>query len=86
MLSSNLPLGMEPVPASRERGEPRAHRHSGLNRLLAALQGDEQKMLTDGGHFGTADEIAAAVVFLASDDGSYMTGAEMFVDGGQAQV
>jgi NAD(P)-dependent dehydrogenase (short-subunit alcohol dehydrogenase family) len=38
------------------------------------------------GRFGTPDEIAKAVVFLACDDSSYVTGAELFVDGGFAQV
>jgi NAD(P)-dependent dehydrogenase (short-subunit alcohol dehydrogenase family) len=38
------------------------------------------------GRFGTPDEIAKAVVFLASDDSSYITGTELFVDGGFAQV
>ena len=38
------------------------------------------------GRFGTLDEIARAVVFLASNDSSYVTGAEVFVDGGFAQV
>jgi NAD(P)-dependent dehydrogenase (short-subunit alcohol dehydrogenase family) len=38
------------------------------------------------GRFGTPDEIAKAVVFLASNDSSYITGIELFVDGGIAQV
>jgi NAD(P)-dependent dehydrogenase (short-subunit alcohol dehydrogenase family) len=38
------------------------------------------------GRFGTPDEIAKAVVFLASDDSSYITASELFVDGGFAQV
>jgi NAD(P)-dependent dehydrogenase (short-subunit alcohol dehydrogenase family) len=42
--------------------------------------------VTPLGRFGTADEIAAAAVFLASDDASYVTGIELFVDGGFAQV
>jgi NAD(P)-dependent dehydrogenase (short-subunit alcohol dehydrogenase family) len=47
------------------------------------------KMLTSivpMGRLGRPEEIAKAVVFLASDDASFITGAELFVDGGFAQV
>jgi len=48
-----------------------------------------KKMIAESvplGRFGTPDETAKAVVFLASDDSSYVTGIELFVDGGFAQV
>jgi hypothetical protein len=35
------------------------------------------------GRTGTPEEIAKAVFFLASDDSSFITGIELFVDGGQ---
>jgi NAD(P)-dependent dehydrogenase (short-subunit alcohol dehydrogenase family) len=38
------------------------------------------------GRIGESDEIAKAVVFLASDDASFVAGVELFVDGGMVQV
>ena len=63
----------------------------GLNELLASAKaGEERKKsistVTPLGRLGTPDEIAKAVVFLASEDSSYITGIELFVDGGFAQV
>jgi NAD(P)-dependent dehydrogenase (short-subunit alcohol dehydrogenase family) len=63
----------------------------GARELLGSSQVGEQRRKTIStsvplGRFGTPDEIAKAVVFLASDDSSYVSGVELFVDGGFAQV
>src|SRR2546421_8534288 len=63
----------------------------GLSELLASTETGQQrlKMISSNvplGRLGTPDEIARAVVFLASNDSSYITGTELFVDGGFAQV
>ena len=52
------------------------------------LQGFVDFMVTSIplGRVGTTDEIAKAVVFLASDDSSFVNGVELFVDGGMAQI
>jgi NAD(P)-dependent dehydrogenase (short-subunit alcohol dehydrogenase family) len=63
----------------------------GARDLLASSEVGEQRKkmiatVTPLGRIGTPDEIAKAVVFLACDDSSYVTGIELFVDGGFAQV
>jgi NAD(P)-dependent dehydrogenase (short-subunit alcohol dehydrogenase family) len=63
----------------------------GRNNLLASGQvGEERRKAIPAavplGRIGTPDEIAKAVVFLASNDSSFVTGTELFVDGGFAQV
>lgn len=42
--------------------------------------------LLPAGRIGQPEDVAAAALFLASDESSFMTGSEMFVDGGFAQV
>ena len=61
-------------------------------RGVAELGGDRDAAmagmagLTALGRLGDPSEVAAVALFLASDDSSFMTGSEIFVDGGQSQI
>jgi NAD(P)-dependent dehydrogenase (short-subunit alcohol dehydrogenase family) len=63
----------------------------GLRELFGSAQAGQDRLKSISttvplGRLGLPDEIAKAAVFLASDDSSYVTGIELFVDGGFAQV
>jgi NAD(P)-dependent dehydrogenase (short-subunit alcohol dehydrogenase family) len=61
----------------------------GLATAKQFMQEQRRKMIGSAvplGRFGTPDEIAKVVLFLASNDSRHITGTELFVDGGFAQV
>jgi NAD(P)-dependent dehydrogenase (short-subunit alcohol dehydrogenase family) len=62
------------------------YNHLGLSDEQVQEFVDSQASTIPLGRVGTPDEIAKAVVFLASDDSSFVNGIELFVDGGMAQI
>ena len=62
--------------------------YDGLGLTKEQVQGfvDAQVATIPLGRVGTTDEIAKAVVFLASDDSSFVNAVELFVDGGVTQI
>jgi NAD(P)-dependent dehydrogenase (short-subunit alcohol dehydrogenase family) len=70
--------GATKTPGLVELAGPDANQQQGLLDYLASR--------IPMGRVGDPNEIAAAALFLASDDASFVNGAELFVDGGQAQV
>jgi NAD(P)-dependent dehydrogenase (short-subunit alcohol dehydrogenase family) len=58
----------------------------GMTRLAPGTAGDALKRRVPLGRYGTIDEIAAAVLYLVSPAGAYVTGATLLVDGGTSLV
>ncbi|GHB14906.1 SDR family NAD(P)-dependent oxidoreductase [Salinicola rhizosphaerae] len=75
---NTLSPGATRTPGLVELAGPGAAEQQGLLDFLAAK--------IPMGRVGEPDEIAKAAVFLASDDSSFISGTELFVDGGQAQI
>lgn len=62
------------------------HRHAGQTEAEFRAYAERVGAQTPIGRMGRPEEIAAAVLFLASDASSYMLGAEIVVDGGRAEL
>ena len=58
----------------------------GLSHFMTDEQKAEAIASVPLGRIGTPDDLGKAAVFLASDDSAYVTGIELFVDGGAAQI
>jgi NAD(P)-dependent dehydrogenase (short-subunit alcohol dehydrogenase family) len=58
----------------------------GLSQLLNKEQKASAASTVPLGRLGTADDMGKVVVFLASDDSSYVNGIELFADGGFGQI
>jgi NAD(P)-dependent dehydrogenase (short-subunit alcohol dehydrogenase family) len=58
----------------------------GLSSLMSEAEKAAAVALVPLGRIGTPDDLGKAAVFLASDDSAYVTGIELFVDGGVAQI
>jgi NAD(P)-dependent dehydrogenase (short-subunit alcohol dehydrogenase family) len=64
----------------------RGYETGGLTREQIEGFSAQMAQLIPLGRVGTPEEVAKAVLFLASPDSSFVNGAELFVDGGMAQV
>jgi NAD(P)-dependent dehydrogenase (short-subunit alcohol dehydrogenase family) len=74
------------MPSVRAPSRPRGFDGLGKNKQENDAFRQALISMTPMGRFGSPDEVAKVASFLASDDASFITGAELFVDGGLAQI
>lgn len=60
--------------------------HVGTDKLTQWIEYPHGFIPLQGNQWGSAEQVADAVVFLASDQASYITGTELFVDGGTSLI
>jgi len=77
---ATAPGGTEAPPRRISRGTPEAHTEQQQAWFQAHIDQTKQSCLM--GRYGTLDEMAAPILFLASDDASYITGTVVPVAGG----
>jgi NAD(P)-dependent dehydrogenase (short-subunit alcohol dehydrogenase family) len=58
----------------------------GLSHFMTDAEKESVVASVPLGRLGTPDDLGTAAVFLASNDSAYVTGIELFVDGGVAQI
>ncbi len=86
------PYGRSRVPGQSIRVNAISPGSTGFRGFVSVLEQSDEQFKTNFvstvpmGRLGNPDEIAKAVSFLASDDSSFVTGIELFVDGGAAQI
>jgi NAD(P)-dependent dehydrogenase (short-subunit alcohol dehydrogenase family) len=79
---------VSPGPIAVRRAHPPGHDHAVATVPTPAPPGPVNPWLLSipRGRFGTPDEVAHAVVFLASDESRFIVGSEIVVDGGRSQL
>lgn len=87
LLAGKLASPVMPAVTIREIADEAYARQPGLMdaRQIAETKSNLASMIHVG-RMGTANDVASAVLFLASDESEYMLGAETAVDGGFAQL
>ena len=67
------------VSFNRGAGEPRFQNHQNSE---TPRRSEERRQAVPLGRYGRAEEVAAAIAFLVSDEASYITGQSLRIDGG----